>query len=45
MNKKILNRKNDKNIGKAHSYIFKWYACGYTFIAVAVIYLNFDKWF
>ncbi len=45
MSKVVINNKNDKNTGKAHSYIFKWYACGYAFIAVAVLHLNYDKWF
>ena len=42
---KVTNENNINKTGKAHSYIFKWYACGYAFIAAIVIHLNYDKWF
>tara|TARA_B100001540_G_scaffold222936_1_gene197229 strand:- start:83 stop:220 length:138 start_codon:yes stop_codon:yes gene_type:complete len=45
MNKSSSELKKEKKAGRAHSYIFKWYACGYIFIAVCVIYLNYDRWF
>ncbi len=45
MSKHLLNNQSKKNIGKAHSYIFKWYACGYAFIGVVVTYMNYEKWF
>jgi|TARA_B100001540_G_scaffold313397_1_gene336255 hypothetical protein len=45
MNKSLKDKKINKHTGKAHSYIFKWYACGYLFIAIAVLYLNYDRWF
>ena len=34
-----------KKDGKAHSYIFKYYAFAYIFIATIVTYLQYDKWF
>ena len=34
-----------KKDGKAHSYIFKWYACSYIIIGIIVTYLEYDNWF
>tara|TARA_X000000368_G_C22795328_1_gene607771 strand:- start:17 stop:154 length:138 start_codon:yes stop_codon:yes gene_type:complete len=45
MNNISRNNKKENETGKAHSYIFKWYACGYFFIGVVVVYMNYDKWF
>ena len=37
--------KKNKKQGKAHSYIFKWYLCGYIAIAIIVLHMNYEVWF